>query len=128
MQHVDRIGEVQSLAEPAGLRGVRVDVYSLRVVLTSEVFGRIDWLRIGWRHRREKLAVWSAEPELTVELPGHLIALLVDRTMMSAAEQGQIRERRGSAMRPVLDVVPLTESHATTREAAAVISVVKRAS
>ena len=128
MQHVDRIGEVQSLAEPAGLRGVRVDVYSLRVVLTSEVLGRIDWHRIGWRHRREKLAVWSAEPELTVELPGHLIALLVDRTMMSAAEQGQIRERRGSAMRPVLDVVPLTESHATTPEAAAVISVVKRAS
>ena len=128
MQHVDRIAEIQSLTEPARLRRVRVDVYSQRVVLGSEVSDRIDWHRIGRRYRREQPAVRSAEAELTVGLPRHLIPLLVDRTMMSAAKQGEIRQHRGAALRPVADVMALTEPYPAAGEATAAIAMVKRSS
>src|SRR5204862_736802 len=50
----------------------------------------------------------------------------VDRAVVAATEQSEIRQRGGTALRPVTDVMALAESHATAREAAAAVPVVER--
>ena len=47
---------------------------------------------------------------------------------MSPAEHREVRERGGSALGPVTDVMALAERHVAAREPAAVIAVVQRAS
>jgi hypothetical protein len=65
--------------------------------------------------------------EHAVGLPNDLIALLMDRAMVPATEQGEIRERGWAALRPVPDVMPLAKGEPAAREAAAAVPVVKRA-
>jgi hypothetical protein len=71
-------------------------------------------------------AVRAAKPKLAVGLPIELVALLVNGAMVAAAEQSEIRERGGAALRPVTDVMSLSESDHATREPAAAVAVVER--
>ena len=80
------------------------------------------------RHLGQGLSVWTAEAKLSIGLAVHLIALLVDRAMVPATEQREIRQRCRTAVRPVTDVMALAEPHSAAREAAAAVPMVKRAS
>src|SRR3989442_3777161 len=73
-------------------------------------------------------AVGSPKAERSVGLAIDLVSLLVNRAVVATTEQREIRQRRGAAVRPVADVMALTESHATAREAAASKPVVEPAS
>jgi len=80
------------------------------------------------RRRRDigkRPAVGPTEPELAVRLPIELIALFVNRSMVPATQQGQIRERSGAALSPVNDVMTLTKSHRAARETATSVTVMK---
>jgi len=65
MQDVDRIADVETLAEPAGHRRAGVDVKASCVVLPPEA-------------------------ERSIRLPLDLVAVLVDRAMVAATEQRQV--------------------------------------
>jgi hypothetical protein len=52
----------------------------------------------------------------------------MDGAMVTPTEHREIRQRRRAAVRPVTDVMALAKAHAATREAAALIAVVKRPS
>jgi len=56
-----------------------------------------------------------------------LIALLVDRAVVPATEQREVRERGWAALRPVTDVMPLAEPEPAAREAATLVPVMERA-
>jgi hypothetical protein len=75
----------------------------------------------------QKLVVRSPEAERSVGLSIDAIPLLVNRTVVATTEQCEIRQRRGAVVRPMPDVMPLTESHPAAREAAASVAVVERA-
>ncbi len=49
------------------------------------------------------------------------------RAVVSPTQQHEVRERRGSTLRPVMDVVTLAKTHATSREAAAAVAVLEGA-
>jgi len=70
---------------------------------------------VGRRHRRRDLgqepAVRSQEPELAVGLSRNLVALLMDRAVVPATEQGEIRQRGGAAG----GIVRVRASTSTTR-------------
>jgi hypothetical protein len=66
------------------------------------------------------------EPELAVGLALDLESLLVDRAVMLATEQREIRKRGRPALGPVTDVVALAEANAATGEAAAFVTVLER--
>ena len=72
------------------------------------------------------LAVRSPELKLAVGLSIDLVALLVDGAVVPATEHREIRERRRAALRPVTDVVALSEADPAAREAAAPVAVVQR--
>ena len=82
--------------------------------------------RSGRRHGGQEPPVWAAEPKLAVRLSIERVALLVDRAVVPTTEQRQVRERGWASVRPVAEVMPLAEPHATAREAAAAVSVVER--
>jgi hypothetical protein len=63
--------------------------------------------------------VRSPEPKSAVGLARRLVSLLVHGAVMPAAEQREIRERRGAALRPVVEMMPLGDANAATREATA---------
>ena len=127
MQDADRPPEIQTLPQPARAHRPRVEAKPLRVVPLSE---SVDWIR---RHRRgkrdigQRSAIRPPEPERAVGLSIHLVALLVYRAMVPAAEQREIRQRGRAALRPMAHVMSLAQWESTTREAAAVVSVVQRA-
>jgi hypothetical protein len=56
-----------------------------------------------------------------------LITLLVNRAMVAATEQGQVREHSWSTLGPVANVMALTERKPTAREAATFVAVVEHA-
>ena len=86
-----------------------MEAESLRVVLRPQGLDRIG----GHRGRRRDLgqgpAVRPPEPKRAVGLSIDLIALLVDRAVVPATEQREVRERGWAALRPVTDVMPLAE-------------------
>jgi hypothetical protein len=79
------------------------------------------------RHLGQGPAVGPPEPERAVGLSIHLVALLVDGAVVSATQQGEIRERGRAALRPMLDVMSLAEWEPAARKAATLIPVVQRA-
>jgi hypothetical protein len=126
MQDVDGPAHVQALPQPTRGRGPRVQAKSLRVVPRSEdLHGIVGHLRRR-RNLGQKPAVRAAEAKLAVGLSIEPIALLVDRTVMSATEQGEVRERGGAAVGPVTDVMALAEADTAAREATATVAVVER--
>jgi hypothetical protein len=60
---------------------------------------------------------------LAIGLSFHLISLLVDRVVMAPAEHREVRERGGSAVSPVTDVMPLAERQVAARKAATTVAV-----
>src|SRR3972149_149279 len=63
-------------------------------------------------------AVRPPEPERAVGLPIDLVPLLVNRAVVPATEQREVRERGRAALRPVAEVMPLAERQPAAREAA----------
>jgi hypothetical protein len=97
----------------------------LRIVPRSDGFhGIVGHLVRKWDFG-ENPPVRAAEPKLAVRLSIERVALLMDGAVMPATEQREVRERGRAALRPVADVMPLAEPHATAREAAAAVSVVE---
>jgi hypothetical protein len=126
MQDVDRPAHVQPLAQPAGARGPWVDVQPLRGVTGSKGVRRIGRHRGRRWNLGEQPAVRPPKPQRPVRLSIDLKAFLVDRSMVPATEQREVRERRRATLSPVADVMALAEAHATAREAAAEIAVLER--
>ena len=126
MQDVDGPAHVQALPQPARGRGPCVQAKSLCIMSCAEVMHGI----VGHHRRRRDLgqesAVRATESKLAVGLSRDLIALLVDRPVMPATEQGEIRQRGGSTLGPVTDVMALTDPHPAAWEAAAAVAVVER--
>jgi hypothetical protein len=79
-----------------------------------------------WRGLGQQLAVGATEPKLAVRLSIELVALFMDGAVMPAAEQGEIRQRGGAALRPVTDVVALADPNPAAREAAAAVPMMQR--
>jgi len=63
------------------------------------------------RHRdfRQYPPVRPPEAELTIRLSFHLEPLFVNRAMVPPTEHREIRQLRWAALRPVADVMALTE-------------------
>ncbi len=81
----------------------------LRVVAHSEdLHGIVRHLRRR-RHLGKHLAIRTSEPKLAVGLSLALVALLVNRAVVPATEQGQVRERGGTSLGPVAHVMALAE-------------------
>jgi len=98
----------------------------LRIVPRSDDFHGIVGHLVRKRNLGENPPVRTPEVELAVRLSLHLVALFVDRAVVAATEQREIRQRGGTALRPVTDVMALAEPNAATRKTAAAVSVVER--
>src|SRR2546425_10044863 len=126
MQDADGPADVQALPQPARCRSARVQMKPVRFIPRSEDLHRIAAHLRRMRDLGQHLTVRAAETKLTVRLSIELIPLLVHGAMVTAAEQGEIRERGGPTVSPVTDVMALAEANAAAGEAAAAVSVVER--
>jgi hypothetical protein len=126
MQDVERVAQIQALAQPGRARRARVQAEPLGVVLHAERLGRIGGHRGRGRDVGEQLAVRSPELQRAVGLSIDLVALLVHRAVMAATEQREVRERGRAPVRPMMEVMALPERQPTAREAAALVAVVER--
>ncbi len=122
---VDRPAHVQALAQPARSRRPRVEAEPLRLVPRPEGLDGIGGDCSGRRHLGQESPVRAPEPEHAVRLSIHLVALLVDRAVVPATEQGEVRERGRAALRPVADVMPLAEREPAAGKAATPVAVVE---
>src|SRR5439155_1613217 len=125
MQDVDRPADVQPLSQPAGHGRPSVQVKSLRLMPRSQHVEGISWQRSNSRNLGKKSPVRTAEAQLSVGVSLDLVALFVNRAVMPTTENSEIRKCGRAAIRPVTDVMPLAETEAATREAAAAIAMVK---
>jgi hypothetical protein len=66
------------------------------------------------------------EAQSAIALAIDLIALLVDGAMVPAAEQGEIREGRGTSVGPVAEVMTLPEGQPAAGEATPTVPMLKR--
>ena len=126
MQDVDRPAHVQGLSQPPWSRRPRVNAEPLRLVLRPEGLDGIGGDRSGRRHLRQEPPVGAAEAELSIGLSLHLEALLVERAVVPAAQQRQIRQRSRPALRPVAEMMALAEREPAAGEAAALVPVEER--
>ena len=126
MQDVDRPPHIQAFSEPARRRGSCVRIYPTSGVCLLESAYRIERHRGRRRSVRKWPAIGPAEPERAVQRPIDREALLVDCAVMPATEQNEIREHRGTTVRPVTDVMTLAKRKSAAREATATISMVER--
>jgi hypothetical protein len=122
VQAVDRPAEIQALPEPPGAGRARVDAKALGVVTRPEFRDRIHDHLGCQRRLGQRAAVRPPELERPVGPARHLKTLLVHRAVMPAAEQREIREGRGPAMGPVMEVMPLSDANAAARQPAAPVS------
>jgi len=74
---------------------------------------------------RQNVAARATESKLAVGLSVDLGAFFVNRAVVTATQQREIRKRRGASIGPVTDVVALTESNSAAGKAAAAVSVVE---
>ena len=98
----------------------------LRIVPRSDGFHGIVGHLVRKRDLGENPPVRAAKSQLAVRRSIELVALLVDRAVVAATEQREVRECGRASVRPVAEVMPLAEPHATAREAAAAVAVVER--
>ena len=96
----------------------------LRLVLGAEDRDRIG----GHRRRRRDLgqepAVGPPEPERAIRLAIDPITLLVDRPMVPATQQREVRQRGRAAFGLVAHVMAFTQRQPAAREAAALVAMV----
>ena len=105
---------------------MRVQDKPLRIVPRSQDVDRIaGHFRSRW-DLGQKPAVRAAEAKLAVRLSIKPVALFVDGAVVPATEHREIRQRGGTALRPVTNVMALSEADPTAREAAAAVAVVER--
>src|SRR5262245_30773384 len=71
---------------------------------------------------RQNVAARATESKLAVGLSVDLVAFFVNRAVVTATQQREIRKRRGASIGPVTDVVALTESNSAAGKAAAAVS------
>ena len=90
MQDVERVTQIQSLAQPGRARRSRVEAESLCVVLRPQSLGRIRGHYGQGRYLGQQPAVRPPESERAVGLSIDLIALLMHRSMVSATEQREV--------------------------------------
>jgi hypothetical protein len=126
MQDVDRPADIQPFPQPARASRPRVDAEASRDVLCPE-----DGCRIGrdcdrQRNVKNEPAIRPPELQRAVGLSLDLEALLVDRSVVTATQQGEVRERGRATLRPVAEVVTLAERQSAARKSAATISMVER--
>ncbi len=126
MQDVDRPAYIQAFPQPARARRPRVEVERLRGVPRPEGLDRIRGHRDRRRDLGQGLAVRPPERERAVGLSIDLVAFLVDRAVVPATEQREVRERGGAAFGPVAHVMPLAQREPAAREAAPAVPVLKR--
>ena len=127
MQDVDGVTDVQALSEPPRSCGPRVRAKSFRGVPRSkDLHGIAGNVERRW-HLGHEPAVRATEPKLAIGLSIELVALFVNRAVMPTTEQGEVRERGGAAVRPVLDMMTLPEAYATAWKATATVAIVKSA-
>jgi len=109
VQDVDRVADVESLAQPAGHCRPRVELETPRSVSRAQPVDRLGGYRDRRRHFGQEPAVWSAEAQLAVGPSLYLIALFVDRAVVAPTEHSEIRQRRRAAVHPMTDVMALAE-------------------
>jgi hypothetical protein len=73
-------------------------------------------------HFWKNSTVRTAKAKLTVRPSHDSIVFLVNRSMMPATQEGQVRKRGGASLSPVTDVMALPESHVATRKAATAVA------
>ncbi len=78
------------------------------------------------RHLRQRPAIRAPESQRPVRPARDLIALLVHGPVMPTAEEREVRERGQTAVRPVAEMMPLTEADAAAGEAATAVPMVER--
>ena len=98
----------------------------LRIVPRSDGLHGIVGHLVRKRDLGENPPVRAAEPKLAVRLSIKPVALLVDRAVVPATEHREIGQRGGTALRPVTNVMALSEADPTAREGAATVAVVER--
>jgi hypothetical protein len=126
MKDIDRPADIQPFPQPARASRPRVDVEASRDVLPPQYVHRIGGHRCRWRDLRQGLPVRPPELERAVGLSFDLIALLVDRAVVTATEKREVRERGRAALCPVAKVMPLTERQSAAREAATPVPMMER--
>ena len=127
MQDVDRPADIQSLSQPAGKPGLRVEVETVRDVCSAEGLDRIGRDSRRRRDVGQRPAMRTPELQRAVRRSLELIALLVHRAVMPATEQREVRQRGRAPLRPVPDVMPLAEWQSAAREPAAPVAMQERA-
>ena len=125
MHDVDRLAHVQALSQQTRSRRPRVEAEPLRLVPRPESLNGIGGDRSGRRHLEQESPVRAPEPELAVGVSIHLVALLVDRAVVPATEEREVRQRRRAAVRPVAEVMPLAEREPAAGKATALVPVVE---
>jgi hypothetical protein len=128
MQDVDGVAHVQALPQPARDRRARAQDKPLRIVPRSQDLDGIAGHLGKRRNLGQQPAVRPAETKLAVGVSIDLVALFMDRAVMPATEQGEIREGGRASLGPVADVMALADPDSAAREAAAPVAVVERSS
>ena len=82
--------------------------------------------RGGRRNLGQRAPIRPPEVERSVGPACDVIALFMNRTMMAATEQNQVRERGRATLGPVAHVMPLGDPHVAAWKAAAPVSMLQR--
>jgi len=109
MQDIERVTQIQALAQPGRARRPRMQVEPLCVVLRPERLDRIGGHRGRRRNVGDEQAIRAPELQRAVGLSLDLIALLVHRAVMPATEQREIRQRGRAPVRPMMEVMTLPD-------------------
>ena len=128
MEHIDRIANVETLALPGWSGGPWVHRDPGRIVVHPHRAHGVGWRRRRTRHIGHDPTIRVVKSQLTIGRALDPIAFVVDRAMMTPAEQHQIRLCRRAAVGPVADVMRLAEAPVAAREATAAIAIEERPS
>jgi hypothetical protein len=126
MQDVERPPDVQTLPKPARGRGRRVQDMPLGLVPRSEELHGVGGHDGRTRDFGQGPAVRPPDVKRAVRPSIDVVALLVDRPVVPATEQGEVRERGGATLGPVTDVMALADPDSAAWKPAAMVAVVKR--
>src|SRR4029450_481126 len=87
MDHVDHVADIEPLPLPTRSSGPRVHHDPCRIVLRFDIAHRVRRYPRRSRHIRHDATIRLAEAKLTIGLSIDLIPLLVNRSVVAAAEQ-----------------------------------------
>src|SRR5262245_47225451 len=125
MQDIDGVAHIERLTSPIRYGRPRVQGQSILLVPHAH---HGDGIRRhgGWqRHVMNDPPIGPPELKRAVRMALDLIALLVDRAMVPATQEREIRELRWPTLSPVTDVVSLPNPYAAAREATPVVAMMQ---